>query len=120
MEPREATPDDPEIAEEWVRETSEPDVLDVGASRWVEPETWPWRVWVAAAEFVRNEPLESTLRKRMDEELRAVAGVIDVAEEDRGFWAVAGDPTGAGLARAAALVVDELATRVRKELGTKN
>jgi hypothetical protein len=75
---------------------------------------------VAAAEFIRNEPLESTFRARLDEELRAVAGVTGVAEEDREVWIVAGDPTGAALTRAAALVVDELASRIREELGVES
>ncbi len=101
--PHEVTPHDPEIAEEWARETSEPDVRDVGASRWAQPGPWPWKVWVAASEFVRREPLESTLRARLDEELRTAAGVTDVPDEDREVWIVAGDPTGAVLTRAAAL-----------------
>jgi hypothetical protein len=117
-QPRQIAPDqlDPDVAEEWVRETAEPDVGNVGASRWAAGGNWPWQVWVAAAEFVRQDPLESTLRRRMVKELRAVTGVMDVAEEDREVWLVAGEPSGAELTRAAAAVVDELATLIREEM----
>jgi hypothetical protein len=52
----------------------------------------------------------------MEEELRAVPGVTDVAEEDREVWIGAGERSGAELTRAAAVVVDELSARIREEL----
>ena len=115
-QPLRIAPSDPEIAEEWIRETAEPDVGNVGASRWAEASEWPWRVWAAAAEFLRNDPLEARFRRRMGDELRRVAGVRAVSEEDREVWLVSGEPNGAALTRAAAVVVDELEEEIRDEL----
>src|SRR5262249_2118033 len=97
-EPRQIGSDqvDSEVAEAWIREAVEPDVGNVGASRWADVGNWPWQVWAAAAEFVRDDPLESTLRRRMDEALRAVAGVTAVVEGDREVWLAEGEPSGAG------------------------
>lgn len=73
-------------------------------------EPWPFQVGVAVAEFVREEPLESRLRREVDAALRGVEGVRDVAEEDREVWVVAGgeaDPV--ALLTAVAAVVDRIA-----------
>jgi len=107
---------DSEVAEEWVRETAEPDVRNVAASKWAGGGAWPWRVEVWAAEFVRIEPLESLLRRRLREELIAVEGVHDVADEDREVWIVSGHPLGSDLVLAAARVVDALASEIRSEI----
>lgn len=105
---------DEEVEEEWIRETDEPDVRNVGATRWPDGE---WQVSIWAAEFVREEPLESRMRQRIADSLRAVSGVTDVSEEDREMWHVSGNPTGADLTGAAAAAIDSLADEIRAHMG---
>lgn len=81
-------------------------VVDLG-------DPWPFQVGVAMAEFVREEPLESRMRREVEAALRGVDGVRDVAEEDREVWVVAGgeaDPV--ALLTAVARVVDRLAPQL--------
>ena len=119
---RQIQPEDPEILEEWLRETDEPEVRAVGACRvahWRdEAVDWPgegdgWTVSVWAMEFVRSEPLESELRRRVLDALRGVSGVTQVAEHDREDWFLTGRTSGQALVVAAAQAVDELADRIR-------
>jgi hypothetical protein len=103
-------PDDEADGDEaWIRETDEPELLNVEACR--SGDGWQVIVWVA--EFLREDPLEAEFRAAMDAALRGVAGVTDVQEEDRELWAVDGQPAGDALLRAAADVVDALADRAR-------
>ncbi len=104
---------DEELDEEWIRETDEPEVRNVGASKWPDG-GWQVSVWVA--EFVREEPLESRLRQLLAEKLRDVSGVTSVSEEDREVWHVEGSPNGAELVRAAAVAVDSLADEIRVQM----
>jgi len=113
---RRVEPEDGELSEEWLRETSEPDLRGINVTRWADGVDWPWQIGVYVAEFVREEPLESELRRRLGEALRAVAGVEDVAEQDREVWIVRGEASGAALTAAAAGVVDEMADRLRAAL----
>lgn len=106
---------DEELDEEWIRETDEPHVRNVGASRWPVD---GWQVTVWAAEFVQEEPLESRMRKAVGDSLESVSGVTGVWEEDREVWHVEGSPTGAELVRAAASAVDSLADEIRAELSS--
>ncbi len=64
-------------------------------------------------EFVRNDPLETDMRRRMATALRAVNGVATADEQDREVWFVTGTPSGKDLTEAAARVVDELAGEIR-------
>jgi hypothetical protein len=107
---------DDELAEEWVRRTSEPDVRGVGAARRRDAGEWAWLVTIYAAEFVREDPLEQRMRAAVDAALRAVPGVEDVAEEDREVWIVAGDPSGEALVRAAADALDRLQGDIREHI----
>ena len=109
-------PADPELAEEWVRRSDDPKVLGIGSSRWAEGGDWPWRVDVAVASLVREEPLQGELRDRVTAALEAAPGVVRVVQEDREVWIVSGDPTGPALIEAAARVVDDLAERARASL----
>lgn len=112
-EVRRIEPDDDEIAEEWLRETDEPEIRGVGAS-FCYGDEGGWFVDVWAQEFYRQDPLGVELRQRIQAALRAVAGVTDVHEHDNDSWAVTGNPSGEALTRAAARVVDELADRMRE------
>jgi hypothetical protein len=106
-------PDDEVDGDEgWIRETQEPDLRDLEASRYDDQ----WHVTVAVAEFLREEPLEGELRSGMASALSAVAGVVGVAEEDREVWRVEGTPSGDELLRVAASVVDALADRARDHI----
>jgi hypothetical protein len=110
---RQIEPDDDEIAEEWLRETDEPEVRGVGAHYADDGGGWIVDVW--AQEFYRQDPLGVELRQRIQASLRAVDGVTDVYEHDNESWGVAGTPSGEALTRAAATVVDELADRMRQQ-----
>lgn len=114
--PTRVEPQDEEIAEEWVRETDEPEVRGVSATRLRASSAWPWRVTIGAAEFIREDPLEKELREALRRGLGAVKGVTRVEEEDREVWIVAGNPNGEALAKAAADVVDKLQAKLRKHV----
>lgn len=68
-----------------------------------------WNVTVAAMEFVREEPLEGELRRRIAAALQSVEGVETADEMDREVWFVTGAPSGEALVRAVAEVLDDLA-----------
>ena len=107
------TPIDEEIEQEWVR-NSDDEFRSIGAHK---PHDYVWQVTIGLAEFLREEPLESEMRREMDRVLRAVSGVSNVIEGDREVWDVAGSPTGEDLVRAAAGVVDGIAERAHELLG---
>ena len=76
-----------------------------------------WQVAVAVMEFVREDPLESELRRRIPVALRSVEGVETAEEYDRELWFVTGTPSGEALVRAVAEVVDDLADQTRGYVG---
>lgn len=100
---------------EWVRVVEDEDLRGVGAHTLGEG-PWKWQIFVSVAEFLREDPLESEMREGVDAALRSVAGVTEVAEEDREVWIVQGEPTGPDLVRAVATVVDALADRAEAHL----
>ena len=105
---------DEDFEEQWQRTTDEPNFRDlsVSRSRWAEE----WSLWVNAAEFIRDEPLEGEFRSGLDAALRAVPNVTDVREEDREVWIITGTATGPELIAAASVVVDSIAPRAIHEL----
>lgn len=107
--------DEVDGAEGWIRETDDPDVRNVEATR-TELE---WQVTVWVAEFLREEPLEGELRRGINIALSTVPGVLEVVQEDREVWAVTGQPSGRELVAAAARVVDALAARARAYLDSE-
>lgn len=104
----------PGDGEAWERLTDDPDVRGVEVARVDEAGGWQVTVWVM--EFLREDPLETEVRRRMAAALRAVGGVTSADEQDREIWLVTGTPSGEALARAAAQVVDEMADRARAHL----
>jgi hypothetical protein len=102
--------------QEWVRETDDDDVRGVGALQMATHGRWTWQVFVSVAEFLREEPLEGELRAAVDHAIRTVAGVTEVAEEDREVWILSGDPSGEELVSAVGEAVDRLAPRARAHL----
>jgi hypothetical protein len=104
---------DEELDEEWIRETDEPSVRNVGA--FLEGDKWHVSIW--AAEFVREEPLESRMRGQIAAGFQAAPGVTNVSEGgNREEWFVTGSPTGSDLVRAAADVIDPLSDDIRRHL----
>ena len=93
--------------EAWQRVTSDRDAYGVEAVRI--DAIGGWQVGVNVMEFVREDPLESELRRRIAGALESVEGVETAQEEDREVWFITGTPSGAALVRAAAEVVDDLA-----------
>ena len=100
--------------EAWERVTGEPQVRGVEAVRI--DFAGGWNVTVGVMEFVREDPLESELRRRIAA-LRSVRGVQTADEMDREVWFVTGTPSGDALVRAAAEVVDDLAGQTRVYAG---
>ena len=98
---------------EWRRVTDDPDVLGVSASPDDVNVADGWQIFVNAMEFVRDEPLEGELRRRIADALRSAAGVETVEELDREVWVVTGAPSGEALVQMAGAVVDDLADRIR-------
>jgi hypothetical protein len=84
----------------WVTKTSYPD--------------WPWKLTVAALEFVRSEPLEGRLRGSLKTALEEVPGVTSVTEEDREILLIGGAPTGLALTKAATEAIDSMAAAIQK------
>jgi hypothetical protein len=72
-----------------------------------------WNVHVAVMEFLREEPLEGVLRRRIAAALRSVEGVEAAGEMDREVWFVTGTPPGDALVRAVGEVLDDLAEQTR-------
>jgi hypothetical protein len=107
-------PADDEIQEEWLRETDEGEIRDVGAARIDEIGGWQVSVWALAN--VRELPLEAELRDRIISALRAVSGVTSAEEQDRETYFVTGTPSGKSLVEAVGLAVDSLANRTRAHL----
>jgi hypothetical protein len=101
--------------EGWERVTDDWDARGVEAARF--DLTGGWNVTVAVMEFVREEPLEGELRRRIAVALRSVEGVESAEEMDREVWFVTGTPSGEALVRAAAGVVDGLAVQARDYVG---
>jgi hypothetical protein len=101
--------------EAWERVTDDWDARGVEAGRF--GFTGGWNVTVAVMEFVREEPLEGELRRRIAAALRSVEGVESAEEMDREVWFVTGTPSGEALVRAAAGVVDGLAGQARDYVG---
>ena len=113
IEVRQVVADDADEA--WERVTGEPDVRGVEAGRF--DFAGGWNVTVAVMEFVREDPLEGELRRRIAAALRSVGGVETAEEMDREVWFVTGTPSGDALVRAAAEVVDDLAGQTRAYAG---
>jgi hypothetical protein len=105
--------DDLEGNEAWNRLSGEPELFGVETMKIEDPPGWQVSFW--ALEFVREQPLESALRAAIAMELRGVAGVTEVREEDREVYWVAGSTSGDDLTRAAARAVDSFADRLRAE-----
>jgi hypothetical protein len=105
---------DPEIQEEWLRETYEPGRA-VNVCR--VDEIGGWQVIVRVMEYVSEDPLESDLRERITAALRDVTGVTSADEHDRETWFVTGAPSGKALIEATARVLDDLAERTRPYVG---
>jgi hypothetical protein len=109
----EAVPEDQEIEAEWHRDVGNDDFRGVSAFK---PQGEDWRVVVGVASLIRDEPLESELRRGVDAALRSVPGVTSVLEEDREVWIAQGSPQADLLVLAVADVVDGLAARARNAI----
>ena len=96
---------------EWINRTNEPDILGVGASK--ERGDRYWSVFVNAAEFVREEPLESEFRNVVANALSRVKGVTSVKEEDREVWLVKGDAQGSELVLATVKALHTIYPKLR-------
>lgn len=93
-----------EDGEEWVYGADD-DVRMVDVLR---SEDGDIQVTVGAAEFVREEPLESRLRTAVLNAILSVEGVESADEEDREVWVVEGDASGEELTRAVGTAIDSM------------
>lgn len=115
IEVKQITPADSEILEEWIRVTNEHEILGVTASKGRDGD-WQWQVFIAVAEFVRQEPLESKLVRRITAALQKVPGAKAVAHEDREVWLIQGEVSGEQLVRSVSETLDTLAPELRKHI----
>lgn len=109
-------PDDEADGDEvWERSLSDDDdaLGLVDATRDDDLDDWNWSVGFAAMEFVRDDPLETTVVAAIESTIRAVPGVVAVAREDREVWIVRGRPSGEALVAAAGTVIDGFAESIR-------
>jgi hypothetical protein len=104
--------DDEEILEAWERTTDDGHLGGVRAVR-LSDDSWPWQVFVSAAEAIGEEPLITAMTAAVTTAIEAVAGVECVEHEERGLWVVAGSVNGRDLVLAVAEVVDSLAPDAR-------
>jgi hypothetical protein len=112
-EVRQATPPDEEMSEYWERSPDGETYfrgVEVYTGEFLEGY---WKVVIPAQEYFREDTLGLELRRRLQVSLSAVPGVAEVEEQDNETWLVTGSPSGEGLCRAAANVLDELADRMR-------
>lgn len=98
--------------ESWERVTDEEDLLGVSASR-ADGEGDGWSVFVSVMEFIREEPLEGELRRRIAAALASVSGATAAVESDREVWWVTGSCSGEALVRAVSAVLNDLAGQTR-------
>jgi len=89
---------DEEILEEWVNVTENEEILGVSATR--SKSEWSWTVSIYAAEYIREEPLESELYESINKALTTVPGVAAIDHEDREVWIIKGNPKGEDLVKA--------------------
>lgn len=112
-------PLDSEIGEAWTRDIPDlrkRDIHGVEASKTRTDTPWRWQVTVWAMEFVRGVSLEVALRRLILEALRAVPGVVEAQEEDREVWVIRGEPEGAALVDAVAIIIDAAADDIAANL----
>lgn len=98
---------------EYNHKTNEPDILGVGASQEVGEEEG-WQVFISAAEFVREEPLERKMRDLIEQALVKVKGVKAVFEEDREVWYVEGNADGKDLVIACVKALQAIHSELKK------
>lgn len=87
------------VLEQWEVVTENPDIYGVSVAKQDMPE-FAWNIYVVAAEFIRDEPLESKFRKEIESALLGVEGVKKVEEADREVWVVDGNPNGGKIVQA--------------------
>jgi hypothetical protein len=114
---RRIQPTDWEIAEEWLRETDEPDLRAVSACKIDRIGGWQVSVWVM--ELIRSDPLESEFCQRITNALQGVSGVTSAEQQDREMWFVTGTPSGESLVGTVAHVVDGLAGQARAYIASE-
>jgi hypothetical protein len=102
----------PDFDEAWGGVFGDSEVHTVHALRGSETGEWLVEIW--AAEFVREEPLVSTMFDRLRSALLAVPGVESINHVEREILHVNGSPSGEGLVRAAGGVIDLLADQINE------
>ena len=107
--------EDDEVSQFWANNLDD-ELKSVVALRLRDENEWPWRIELAVAEFLREEPLESEYAAAVTASLRAVRGVKEVEHEDREVWVVAGRARGRALVSAVSDVLERLGPRIRQHL----
>ena len=80
---------------------------------------WQWEIAIPIAEFIRDEPLESEFRARVERAIRS-SGVADVTEEDRELWLARGQADGAAIARSVGAVLDAMSVELDAALDVED
>lgn len=92
------------ILEQWEVVAENPDIFGISIAK-QDSIDFSWSIVVNAAEFIRDDPLETKFRNRIARALSSIEGVKQVEEADREVWVVSGSPEGREMAKA---VVDVL------------
>jgi hypothetical protein len=106
---------DEEISEAWERIPDEEGYLrgvEVASGAGLE-EPFDWLVTIAAREYFRDDALGQELRQRLESAMLAVPGVTGAENASWETWYVIGRGSGEALCRACAIVLDDLADRMR-------
>lgn len=115
VEINQTAPDDERHLEQWVSNFPDMDILGVAAYKFDESES-PWGIYVYAAEFIREDPLESKLHKGITDALEKLPGVTKAFQEDREVWIITGNATGHDLMKACLMKLLELYPELKKSI----
>ena len=106
--------EDDEVREVWERLPGDENHLrGVEAAAWTEPDGEDWQITIWAREYFRDDPLGLELKRRLDQALAAVPGVISAENGSWENWDIVGNPSGRALCQAAADVLDAMADQLR-------
>jgi hypothetical protein len=108
-------PDDERHLEQWVSDFPDMDILGVAAYKFDESAS-PWGIYVYAAEFIREDPLEYKLHQGITEVLEKLPGVTKAFQEDREVWVITGNASGEELMKACLTKLLELYPELKKSI----
>ena len=104
------------VLDHWEATAENVDLFGVAAVKSNTAE-YQWSIVINAAEFIREEPLETKFRSKILDSLKGLKSVNKIEEVDREVWVVDGDPGGRALLDAVIGVLIELEPEISECLG---